>query len=72
MILCFAGRGRAFVSPRDVYDAVSLYLLYLRGAEPQFRQDLGRVEEAYQEVARRLGILPEGDARDFKGPAIMQ
>jgi phosphoribosylaminoimidazole-succinocarboxamide synthase len=38
----------------------------------RFRQDLGRVEEAYQEVARRLGILPEGDARDFKGPAIMQ
>ena len=38
----------------------------------RFRQDLGRVEEAYQEVARRLGILPEGDARDFKSPAIMQ
>jgi len=28
----------------------------------RFRQDLGRVEEAYQEVARRLGILPEGAA----------
>src|ERR1700704_2808074 len=26
----------------------------------RFRQDLGRVEEGYQEVARRLGILPEG------------
>ncbi|MDD3028913.1 MAG: phosphoribosylaminoimidazolesuccinocarboxamide synthase [Alphaproteobacteria bacterium] len=25
----------------------------------RFRCDLGRVEEAYQEVARRLGILPE-------------
>lgn len=25
----------------------------------RFRQDLGKVEEAYQEVARRLGILPE-------------
>jgi phosphoribosylaminoimidazole-succinocarboxamide synthase len=25
----------------------------------RFRQDLGRVEEAYQEVAKRLGILPE-------------
>lgn len=25
----------------------------------RFRRDLGRVEEAYQEVARRLGILPE-------------
>ena len=25
----------------------------------RFRRDLGRVEEAYQEVARRLGIMPE-------------
>ncbi len=25
----------------------------------RFRQDLGKVEEAYQEVAKRLGILPE-------------
>ena len=25
----------------------------------RFRQDLGGVEEAYQEVARRLGLLPE-------------
>lgn len=25
----------------------------------RFRQDLGKVEEAYQEVARRLGIMPE-------------
>jgi phosphoribosylaminoimidazole-succinocarboxamide synthase len=25
----------------------------------RFRQDLGKVEEAYQEVARRLGILAE-------------
>jgi phosphoribosylaminoimidazole-succinocarboxamide synthase len=38
----------------------------------RFRKDLGRVEEGYQEVARRLGILPEGDSRDLKGPAIMQ
>lgn len=27
----------------------------------RFSEDLGRVEEAYQEVARRLGILPEGN-----------
>ena len=26
----------------------------------RFAEDLGKVEEAYQEVARRLGILPEG------------
>ena len=38
----------------------------------RFRQDLGRVEEAYQEVARRLGILPEGGPSDLKGPKTMQ
>ncbi|GGB44965.1 phosphoribosylaminoimidazolesuccinocarboxamide synthase [Tistrella bauzanensis] len=31
----------------------------------RFRRDMGRVEEAYQEVARRLGILPEDPARDL-------
>ena len=30
----------------------------------RFRQDLGKVEEAYREVAHRLGILPEGIAPD--------
>jgi phosphoribosylaminoimidazole-succinocarboxamide synthase len=38
----------------------------------RFRQDLGRVEEAYQEVARRLGILPEGGPGDAKGPTTLQ
>jgi phosphoribosylaminoimidazole-succinocarboxamide synthase len=38
----------------------------------RFRRDLGNVEEAYQEVARRLGILPEGGPRDMKGPSTMQ
>ena len=38
----------------------------------RFRRDLGHVEEAYQEVARRLGILPESGPRDLKGPAVMQ
>jgi phosphoribosylaminoimidazole-succinocarboxamide synthase len=38
----------------------------------RFRQDLGQVEEAYQEVARRLGILPEGGPADLKGPKTMQ
>ncbi len=32
--------------------------------QDRFSQDLGRVEEAYQEVARRLGILPETSAND--------
>jgi phosphoribosylaminoimidazole-succinocarboxamide synthase len=27
----------------------------------RFRQDLGGEAEAYQEIARRLGLLPEGD-----------
>jgi phosphoribosylaminoimidazole-succinocarboxamide synthase len=38
----------------------------------RFRRDLGHVEEAYQEVARRLGILPEGGPGDLKGPKTMQ
>ena len=38
----------------------------------RFRQNLGRVEEAYQEVARRLGILPEGGPGDMPGPEVMQ
>jgi len=38
----------------------------------RFRRDLGNVAEAYQEVARRLGILPEGGPRDIKGPETMQ
>jgi phosphoribosylaminoimidazole-succinocarboxamide synthase len=38
----------------------------------RFRRDLGRVEEAYQEVARRLGILPEAGNADMKGPEVMQ
>ncbi len=38
----------------------------------RFRQDLGKVEEAYQEVARRLGILPEGGPGDMPGPKSIQ
>ncbi|MBY0510056.1 MAG: phosphoribosylaminoimidazolesuccinocarboxamide synthase [Rhodospirillaceae bacterium] len=38
----------------------------------RFRRDLGRIEEAYQEVARRLGILPESGPTDVKGPATLQ
>ncbi|HRJ60053.1 MAG TPA: phosphoribosylaminoimidazolesuccinocarboxamide synthase [Azospirillaceae bacterium] len=38
----------------------------------RFRQDMGKVEEAYQEVARRLGILPEGGPMDAVGPKIVQ
>ena len=38
----------------------------------RFRRDMGGVAEAYQEVARRLGILPDGGPRDLKGPALMQ
>jgi phosphoribosylaminoimidazole-succinocarboxamide synthase len=38
----------------------------------RFRRDLGKVEEAYQEVARRLGILPEGGPADYKGPKTVQ
>ena len=38
----------------------------------RFRRDLGNVEEAYREVARRLGIFPEGGPQDLKGPKTMQ
>ena len=38
----------------------------------RFRRDLGRIEEAYQEVARRLGILPEGGPGDVPGPKLVQ
>ena len=38
----------------------------------RFRRDLGNVEEAYQEVARRLGILPESGPADLKGPDTIQ
>ncbi len=38
----------------------------------RFRRDLGGVEEAYQEVARRLGILPEGGVVDLEGPTAVQ
>ena len=38
----------------------------------RFRRDLGGVAEAYQEVARRLGILPDAGPRDLKGPVLMQ
>ncbi len=38
----------------------------------RFRRDMGGIEEAYQEVARRLGILPESGPRDLQGPEAMQ
>ncbi len=38
----------------------------------RFRRDLGAVEEAYQEVARRLGVLPEAGPVDLKGPQFLQ
>ncbi|WP_439815376.1 phosphoribosylaminoimidazolesuccinocarboxamide synthase [Zavarzinia sp. CC-PAN008] len=38
----------------------------------RFRRDMGGAAEAYHEVARRLGILPEGGPRDMKGPEVMQ
>jgi phosphoribosylaminoimidazole-succinocarboxamide synthase len=38
----------------------------------RFRRDLGNVQEAYAEIARRLGILPEAGPRDLKGPEMIQ
>ena len=38
----------------------------------RFRRDMGGVKEAYQEVARRLGVLPEAGPIDLKGPRGIQ
>ncbi|MEK9672507.1 MAG: phosphoribosylaminoimidazolesuccinocarboxamide synthase [Rhodospirillaceae bacterium] len=38
----------------------------------RFRRDLGNVEKAYQEVARRLGILPESGPVDMQEPESIQ
>jgi phosphoribosylaminoimidazole-succinocarboxamide synthase len=38
----------------------------------RFRRDLGGVTEAYQEVAKRLGILPEAGNGEIKGPRLVQ
>ncbi len=38
----------------------------------RFRRDLGKAEEAYQEIARRLGVLPEAGPLDMQGPKVMQ
>ncbi len=38
----------------------------------RFRLDLGNVERAYQEVARRLGIIPESAPYDLQGPETVQ
>jgi phosphoribosylaminoimidazole-succinocarboxamide synthase len=38
----------------------------------RFREDLEKIAEGYQEVARRLGILPEAGPTDFKGPRTVQ
>jgi phosphoribosylaminoimidazole-succinocarboxamide synthase len=38
----------------------------------RFRRDLGGVTEAYQEVAHRLGILPEGTSPKRKGPMLVK
>jgi len=38
----------------------------------RFRRDLGNIAEAYQEVARRLGILPESGPGDVMGTKVVQ
>ena len=36
-----------------------------------FRRDLGNLSEAYAEVAKRLGILPEGISKPTRGPKLV-
>jgi phosphoribosylaminoimidazole-succinocarboxamide synthase len=38
----------------------------------RFRRDLGGVVEAYSEVARRLGIMPESTPPENKGPVLVR
>ena len=38
----------------------------------RFRRDLGNIAEAYQEVARRLGILPEAGPGDVMSTKVVQ
>ena len=38
----------------------------------RFRRDLGGVVEAYSEVARRLGIMPESIQGESKGPQLVR
>ena len=37
----------------------------------RFRKDMGGVVEAYREVAKRLGIMPEADQQERKGPVLV-
>jgi phosphoribosylaminoimidazole-succinocarboxamide synthase len=38
----------------------------------RFRRDMGGVVEAYSEVARRLGIMPESVQGETKGPQLVR
>ena len=38
----------------------------------RFRHDMDGIEEAYQEVARRLGILPEAHLINADGPRLVK
>lgn len=38
----------------------------------RFRRDLGGVTEAYQEVARRMGIMPEQGPGERRGPVLVK
>ncbi len=38
----------------------------------RFRRDMGGLVEAYSEVARRLGILPESEGPNGRGPRLVQ
>ena len=38
----------------------------------RFHRGLGNIEQAYQEVARRLGILPSPGPGDVQGPTLVQ
>lgn len=62
--------GRAKVILADEISPDSCRLWDVKTGEKldkdRFRQDLGGVEEAYREVAHRLGVLPNAEVKDFE------
>ena len=57
---------------RSILDKVADLLNRLKIGTKIRKGDLAAITRVYQEVARRLGILPESGPSDLKGPETMQ
>jgi phosphoribosylaminoimidazole-succinocarboxamide synthase len=69
-----ADQGRILLADEISPDSCRLWDAKTREKldKDRFRQDLGGLTEAYQEVARRLGILPEATASSSRGPVLVK